>query len=268
MSTLPGRSFERKVIELNGYALTYAEAGPPGAKTIVSLPGSAGLEMSTAKDLLSRKYRVIEINPPGWGGATRLTGPMSQEEIGRLLATAVERLVPAGPFHVIGTSMGGGNALWLAYFATQQIAGIILEGSTAPGRPEDMVMAPTKEQLVALRDVTAKTGQFPYPLPPSHPRKTWATPDYVNQQMVNRFAMMCYVETDFSSAPAVARIRDAGIPVLAMLGTADGVLKPSHEETVKSQLPKVRFELIEGAEHDIQNSAPEEFARLCEDFIG
>jgi pimeloyl-ACP methyl ester carboxylesterase len=53
-----------------------------------------------------------------------------------------------------------------------------------------------------------------------------------------------------------------------MLGTADGVLKPSHEETVKSQLPKVRFELIEGAEHDIQNSAPEEFARLCEDFIG
>jgi pimeloyl-ACP methyl ester carboxylesterase len=177
--------------------------------------------------LAGRPFERNTINPPGWGGTTP-TGPMSQEEIGRPLAPVAERLVTAGPFHVIGTSMGGGNALWLAYFATQRIAGIILEGFTAPGRPEDMVMPPTKEPLAARRDVTAKTGQLPYPLPPSHPRKTWATPDYVNQQMVNRFAMTCDVETDFSSAP----------------------------------------ELVKGAEHDIQNTAPEAFVRFCEEFIG
>lgn len=65
---LPGAAFARATLPVAGFTLHYAEAAPAAPLgTIVSLPGSAGLEMSTAKDRLAERYRVVEITPPGLG---------------------------------------------------------------------------------------------------------------------------------------------------------------------------------------------------------
>lgn len=269
MVEMPGREFKHATIPAAGFTLDYAIAGPAHGKTIVSLPGSAGLEMSIAKDLLAKKYRVIEINPPGWGGKTDLDRAMSQEEIGKLLAEAVDKLV-SDSYVLIGTSMGGTNALWLAYHAPTRVRGIVLEGSMAPAVLEDLkVPLISKEQREAMaRAVDVKSGAPSFPAPPTHPRKPWATADFFRGQMAKRGAMMRWVEVDLAASAAVAKMRELKTPILVLVGSKDGIMKPRQEETCKKELPQSRFVLVDGAEHDIQNTAPEEFVRLVEEFVG
>jgi pimeloyl-ACP methyl ester carboxylesterase len=193
---------------------------------------------------------------------------MSQEEIGKLLAEAAEKLV-SGSYFLIGTSMGGTNALWFAYHAPTRVRGIILEGSMAPSVLEDLTRPPiSKEQREAMaRAVDVTSGAPSFPAPPAHPRKPWATADFFRGQMAKRGAMMRWVETDLAASAAVAKMRELNMPILVLLGSKDAIMKPRQEETCKKELPQSRFVLVDGAEHDIQNTAPEEFVRLIEEFI-
>lgn len=172
----PGAAFTRGTVKVGEFELDYA--GKPGGRERDSgvLPGSAGLEMSLAKDVLARNHRVVEINPPGWGGKDDLSRPMPMSEIGELLAGAADQLV-GGPYFVIGTSMGGTNALYAAARLPRRIRGLILEGSMSPARLTDLHAPPP---------VPADPGKEPsaaepdYPLPPFNPRKPWATEDFIH----------------------------------------------------------------------------------------
>ena len=265
--TEPGANFKRGTVEAGGFTLDYAEAGPANPKaTIVSLPGSAGLEMSTAKDELARTYRVVEVNPPGWGGKSDVDREISQAELGAILAQAAAKLV-AGKYYLIGTSMGGANALYAAKVAPDKILGIVLEGSMAPARLEDLHRPPpTAEQRQGMAMATEDAG-FKYPTPPAHPNKPWATPDFVAGQMKNRFRMFRWVETEFSAGDAIDVVKTHNIPVLALLGEEDQILKTSQKDAYKAVLPHAQYQTIPGAEHDIQNSQPDAFVRSVDAFV-
>ena len=244
----PGADFVHGTVQAGEFGLDYAEAGPCTAPaTIVSLPGSAGLEMSTAKDRLAGRYRIIELNPPGWGLRADVSRPLPQSEIGVLLADAAASLVGEAPFILVGTSMGGTNALYLAAHQPDRVLGIVLEGSMAPCRPEDLWPNPVNG------------------LPPAHPRKPWATPAFRARQMANRMKMRNWTPRDMDAASAVAVVRERGIPVLALLGTDDELIKPSQEEHIRALLPHADFQFVPGW-HDLQNTAPDEFVALVEAF--
>ncbi|KAJ5390464.1 uncharacterized protein N7496_001532 [Penicillium cataractarum] len=245
--TLPGAKFVHKTIPALEFTIHYAEAGPSNpAGTIVSIPGSAGLEMSTAKDQLAGRYRVLEVNPPGWGDQTDVSRPMPQSEIGVILARAVEQLVD-GPFVLIATSMGGGNAMYLASQMPDRVRGIILEGSMTPCRPQDLRPMSTSQ-------------------PPIHPKKPWATQAYVAHQMSNRMRMVQNTPPDMEATPAITTVRERGIPVLSLVGDADEVMKPN-QETVQAVLPQAEFQLVPEGRHDLQNTVPEEFVSRVESLI-
>lgn len=261
MSEVPGAAFIRAVVPADGFNLDYAEAGPAAAAvTIVSLPGSAGLEMSTAKDRLTQEYRVIEINPPGWGGRTDLNRKLTQRELGELLGAAAAALVD-GPFVVLGTSMGGTNALYLAAGAPDRVRGVVLEGSMAPAEPGDLRQPPIDPANLPPEP------EGGYPLPPTNPKKPWATPEYVAKQMADRFAMFRWVEPDLAATDAVAVVRDREIPVLALLGEDDEILSPSQEKTIRERLPQADFRLVPGGSHDLQNTEPDAFVAAVRGFV-
>ncbi|KAL4879218.1 hypothetical protein BJY04DRAFT_220336 [Aspergillus karnatakaensis] len=245
---LPGVTFSHKTVPAAGFTIHYAEAGPSNpVGTIVSIPGSAGLEMSTAKDKLAERYRVVEINPPGWGDQADVTKPMPQSEIGMLLSEVVRQLIDE-PFVLLATSMGGGNAFYLAAEIPDRVRGIILEGSMTPCRPQDLYPLSTTQ-------------------PPAHPKKPWATPAYVSHQMANRMRMIQMTQPDMEAKEALATVNERVIPVLALLGEVDEVLKPSQQESVHLALPTADFQLVPGGRHDLQNTAPEEFVARVEAFI-
>ncbi|OBJ01016.1 alpha/beta fold hydrolase [Mycobacterium sp. 1465703.0] len=241
------------------FTLDYAAAGPVDAEvTLVSLPGSAGLEMSTAKDVLAREYRVIEINPPGWGGKDDLTREIDTEELGGLLVDAANQLVQ-GSYYLLGTSMGGMNAIQGAAAHLDRVRGLILEASMAPTGPDDLRVSPP-----ANVDAPEPAAM---PMPPVDPRKPWADEDFLREQMTNRFKMFRWVKLEFLPEAALAAVHQAETPVLALLGDADEILKPTQQETFSKYLSHGVFQLVPGGGHDLQNTAPEEFVRLVKDFV-
>ncbi len=258
--TRPGSAFVHGTVEAGGYTLDYASTGPQHPEAvIVSLPGSAGLEMSTAKDRLVTRYRVVEINPPGWGARDDVVTRMHQSQLGPFLAEAIEQLVD-GPFYLIGTSMGGSNALYVAAALPDRVRGIVLEGGMAPSRPEDLRMPPPPEP-------GADAGpEASYPIPAIDPRKPWATPEYVAEQMAVRMRMFGWIEPDLQASEAIAAVRQHGIPVLALLGEAE-ILAPTQELRFRAELPDADFRFVPEGGHDLQNTVPTAFVDLVEEFI-
>ncbi|GHE06938.1 alpha/beta fold hydrolase [Klenkia taihuensis] len=258
---LPGGGFTYGTVQAGGYTLDYATAGPEDpAAVLVSLPGSAGLEMSIAKDQLAGHYRVIELNPPGWGARDDVSEKMHQSQLGPILTEAVERLTD-GPFFLVGTSMGGSNALYVAAALPHRVRGIVLEGGMAPSRPEDLRMPPPPEP-------GSDAGpEASYPAPVTDPRKPWATPEYVTGQMSVRLRMFGWIEPDLQASEAIAAIRERGTPVLALLGEDDEIIAPSQQQRFQEELPQADFQLVPTGAHDLQNTVPDVFVDLVENFI-
>jgi pimeloyl-ACP methyl ester carboxylesterase len=266
---MPGKEFKEGHVAAGGFHLRYQEAGPKDAPVLVSLPGSAGLEMSRAKDQLIKHFRVIEINPPGWGDDPELTREMNQDEIGKILGEAANQLV-TGKYHVLGTSMGGGNALWLTAAFPERVKSVVLEGSMAPLRlsqPSDMTMPLITREGVRKMLASQAAGSSPYPTPPADPAKPWATKEYVGKQMGQRFRMMKWVQADVGNEQLYAKVRESKAPILALVGDKDGIIKPSVESYYREVFPQSKFVLIPGAGHDIQNTQTDAFVKEVTAFI-
>ncbi len=149
---LPGQAFKQGEVKSGKYDLVYASAGE--GPVIVSFPGSAGMEMSVAKDILAREFRVIEINPPGWAGRTDLKEKMDQRDLADLLAEAIAAL-GIDRYHLLGTSMGGINAVWLTLRHPDRVKSLVLDASMTFMAPEHSTDPAGTGFIEALR-----AGQF------------------------------------------------------------------------------------------------------------
>jgi pimeloyl-ACP methyl ester carboxylesterase len=278
---VPGKAFKEGHVEAGGFRLHYKEAGPKNAPVLISLPGSAGLEMSRAKDILIREYRIIELNPPGWGDDAELTREMNQDEIGKILGEAANKLT-SGKYHVLGTSMGGGNALWLAVQYPERVKSIVLEGSMAPTRPADLGMPMIYRADIRKRQESGTSAPPPagpppgpppaggagqYPTPATDPAKPWATPEYMSKQMAVRFRLFKWVQTDVGTPELLAKVRAMNIPILGLVGDKDGIIKPGVGSYYHEVLPTAKFVLIPGGAHDLQNSQTDSFVREVRKFL-
>ena len=261
MTAIPGSTFERGTVGVFGYEIPYAKAGK--GEVIISLPGSAGLEMSTAKDTLAKSHCVIELDPPGWGETAELAAEMQQRHLSIILAESIAEL-GIDRYHLVGTSLGGNNALWMASQFPERVATITLEGPIVFCPPEDMVN-PFDLVAAVKGGMAYEEGAVPVPAP--HPNKPWSTAEYFHEQMRRRFRMMKFLAHPEDDSPLREFVKSTGIPTMLLLGTADELLKESYAQTFASAMPTASIKLIEGATHDIQNSAPEAFVEAVASLI-
>ncbi len=261
----PGSKFQRKTIEAFGHNIVYAEAGK--GEVIISLPGSAGIEMSTAKDILAESYRVIEINPPGWSDDPQTNGVMRQRQIGIVVAEVAAEL-GISQYHLLGTSMGGGCAFWLLALYPERVKSISLEAPMLFTRDEDMVNPKGKKMIEALLSGAPIPDVSAYPAPPAHPRKPWATADFFREQMRYRFKMMVKNDHDYDNSELRSYGKTLSVPCQLLFGSKDEILKQSFAEQFKAVVPSAKIIIIDEGTHDIQNTAPEAFAAAMQKIIG
>jgi pimeloyl-ACP methyl ester carboxylesterase len=62
--------------------------------------------------------------------------------------------------------------------------------------------------------------------------------------------------------------RETTIPLTILLGTQDEILNLSYAERFKAMAPSSRIDIIDGATHDIQNTAPEAFVAAIRRQVG
>jgi pimeloyl-ACP methyl ester carboxylesterase len=250
----PGAGFIHGTVEVFGHEVGWASAGA-GQDVLVICPGSAGTDVSWAKDMLSTRMRVIELNPPGWGGREPLRYKIDQRELAIVLAAAVESL-GISRYHLHGASMGGVTALWLAMQFPERVRSLSVEGGMNFVREEHLVSIENVKALAAAvaRNDPDGTG---YPRAAPHPRKPWADEQYFRTQMRKRIPMMRRV-THLHEPEIERRMSELSLPVLVLLGDQDELLRPNHLERWREINPAAKTLLIAGAAHDIQNTQPEQ----------
>ncbi|MGI4880902.1 MAG: alpha/beta fold hydrolase [Janthinobacterium lividum] len=263
---LPGKVFKEGFVDLEGFHIRYIEAGK-GPIVIVSFPGSGGLEMSTAKDILARDYRVIEINPPGWGPDPIVPGKRTQKDMATMFVHVLDKL-GIDKFHLIGTSMGCIHAMYAAEAFPDRVLSLTFEGGECFTRPEDRrIQTP---RAVAAQDTAAKGGTFDddysiwagWPAYQWAPNKWWQTPSFqarlMRRRYVNNFPHLQFGPRDDMILGAKA----LRMPTLDMVGDRDEIMKMSVAQAWKQHMPQARVAVVAGATHDIQNSQPEQFVEI------
>jgi pimeloyl-ACP methyl ester carboxylesterase len=250
---MPGKNFKEGFVEADGFRIRYMEAGK--GPTLVLLPGSAGLELSIAAELLSKDFRVIAFDPPGWGTSPENTRTKSLRELAVTMAAAIDALGLA-KFNLVGTSMGGTTALWVAALHPERVSSLILEGSMSFRRGHWTPLDP--EKVKAMMQTIAT-------MPPPA-RKPWATGEFVGEQFKRRFRVMGMVDSEFDDDLA-ACIGKVNIPTLVLYGAQDMLVQPGLGVAYTKIISNSKSVTVEQAGHDIQGEQPEAFADTVREFI-
>src|SRR5262245_7249678 len=117
-------------VEVDGFRIRSWEAGPPRpAGAVVMLEGMTW-GLSTLRDALARKYRVIALERPGFGESPTNTRSQSVPELANTVAQAAAQLVPEA-YTLIGTSFGAHVALWQTLQSPAKVEALVLIAPTA-----------------------------------------------------------------------------------------------------------------------------------------
>jgi pimeloyl-ACP methyl ester carboxylesterase len=245
--------FDEGYVEADGFRIRYMEAGQ--GTPLVHLHGAGGLRRLTpAHDLLSRQFRVIAFEIPGFGHSPENTQTQSMPELASTMGRAIENLGVTS-FNLMGTSFGGVTALWLAVEQPQRVSALVLE---APGAIRPKGLQPPSGSD-SSEEIARRLYAHPERLPPIPP------PDPAIQEKHRRLV------TRLAGPPRDTELERqlAGLatPTLVLFGTLDRVIPPEVGHLYKELMPNCHLVFVYDAGHIISAERPEAFTEVVADFL-
>jgi 4,5:9,10-diseco-3-hydroxy-5,9,17-trioxoandrosta-1(10),2-diene-4-oate hydrolase len=245
-----GSLFGEDFVEADGFRIRYREAGDGVA--LVHLHGAGGLRLTQAHDLLSRDFRVIAFEMPGFGESAENTSTRSMPELALTMARAADA-IGLDRFNLWGTSFGAKTALWLAAQQPERVEGMVLEAPAAirqPGaRPSSGSPEARARQLYGHPERMA-------PLPPVNAA--------VQAQQHTLVARLAGPDRD---ADLETRMRTLDTPTLVLFGTLDRLISPEMGRIYKELIPNCQLSFVYDAGHAIGAERPEAFVEVVTDFL-
>lgn len=246
----PGTAFKEGFVEADGFRIRYLEAGQ-GA-SLVHLHGAGGLRLTPAHDLLSRRFRVIAFEMPGFGHSAENTRTRDMAELASTMARAAGNL-GLDTFNLWGTSFGGKTALWLASQEPGRIAALVLEAPAAI-RPEGSQPPSGAPEEMARRLYAHPERVAALPLPdPAVQKKSRALVERLRGPDRDR-------DLD-------GRMMTLPTPTLVLFGTLDRVIPPEMGRFYRELIPNCHLIFVYDAGHAIGAERPEAFTDVVADFL-
>ncbi|MBL8619743.1 MAG: alpha/beta fold hydrolase [Myxococcales bacterium] len=262
---------DRRTLAVDDLRLTTLERR--GAGTPVVLIHGFGGDKETwllmAPWLRGRPMLIIDL--PGHGGSTvidrRRATPaaMGAAVIGALDRAGVARA------HLVGNSMGGGIALWIARHHAARVASLTLVASAAPELAESELtraLARGENLLIPGAEDSDRFMRMVVEKPPRVPR---AVQRYV---AARRAAARHTLEEMFrgwvEAAPADALPRDLEAidhPTLIIHGRCDRIIAVDTARKVAAAVPRSTLRVLDGIGHVPQLEAPRRVAQLLGDHL-
>jgi pimeloyl-ACP methyl ester carboxylesterase len=242
-------AFSEGFVEADGFRIRYLTAGEGPA--LVHLHGAGGLRLTPGHDLLSRQFRVIAFEMPGFGQSPENNRTRDMPELAATMGEAVAKL-GIGSFNLMGTSFGGKTALWLALQQQERVLALVLEAPAAirPAGAEPPSGSP--EEIARLY---AHPERLPL-MPPSDPAVQAKT-----RQLVSRLRGPDR-DTDLER-----QLADLETPTLVLFGTADRIIPPDMGHIYKELMPNCHLVFVYDAGHAISTDRPEAFTEVAADFL-
>lgn len=242
-------AFREGFVQADGFRIRYMEGGegPP----LVHLHGAGGLRLNPAHDLLSRQFRVIAFEMPGFGTEENQRTRTMPELAATMAAAAAGLGLPR--FNLMGTSFGGKVALWLAVLRPELVRALVLEAPAAI-RPAGLQPPSGSPEEIARRIYA-----HPERMPPGQP----VDPAVAARMM----ALTKRLRGPDRDAELERRLGGLTIPVLAVFGTRDGLIPPELGRLYKELIPDAHLVFVYDAGHAIGAERPEAFVEVVGDFL-
>ena len=238
-------------VAARGGEIAYHTAGDGPA--LVYLHGAGGLRWGKALDALATRFHVYALDLPGFGGSTLADDVNSIPDAADVVAAAMAELGRGERMHLIGTSLGGRVAAWLAVRHADRVDRLVLE-SPAAFRPPD---APP---LSALSPEQLRRALY------GNPEVAPPTDDSAERQrqlkVVGRLTQGVMWDADLERG--LAEVEAA---TLVLFGTQDGLVPPEMGRVYKERIPEAFLIYVYGAAHAIQWDCPERYVAVVADFL-
>ena len=257
-------------LDVNGqtYYFEVAGTGPP----LVLLHGftGSGANWQHLVPLFAERYRTITIDLLGHGRTSAPPDPhrYGMAEVAADVAALLDA-VAAQPVHLLGYSMGGRLALFMAVTAPERVRSLVLE-SSSPGLDTEEGRAARRQRDSALADSIEREGI------PAFVGKWEKLPLFASQNSLRESIRHALRQQRLRNrAPGLAnslrgmgtgrqpslwgRLDQLNAPVLILAGAQDEKFAAIGRRMAKL-LPDARLEVVPEAGHTIHLEQPQEFS--------
>jgi pimeloyl-ACP methyl ester carboxylesterase len=242
--------FSEGYVEAAGFRIRYMEAGH--GTPLIHLHGAGGLRLTPAHDLLSRQFRVVAFEMPGFGQSPANSRTRTMPELASTMAEAIAKL-DVESFNLMGTSFGGKTALWLTLEQPERVLALILEAPAAI-RPEGS-QPPSGSPEEMVRRLYAHPERFAV-LP---------APDPAIQAKTRPLVMR--LRGPDRDPDLERRLPELQTPTLVLFGTLDAVIPPEMGHFYKELMPNSHLVFVYDAGHAVSTERPEAFTEVVADFL-
>ena len=241
--------FREGFVDADGFRIRYWEAGsgPP----LVHLHGAGGPRLTAAHDFLSRSFRVVAFEMPGFGEQENQRSS-SIQDLARTMASAAETM-SLGRFNLMGTSFGGKVGCWLAVLRPELVISLVLEAPAAIRPDGSQPVSGTPGDIA--RRLYAHPELMP-PMPPADPVLA-----------ARRLALVTRLRGPGRDPALEDCLRALDIPALVLFGTRDAVVPPDMGRIYEELMPDAHLVFVYDAGHAIAAERPEAFAEVVGDFL-
>ena len=243
-------AFKEGYVEADGFRIRYVEDGhgPP----LMHLHGAGGLRLTPAHDLLSRRFRVVVFEMPGFGESPENTRTENMPELASTMAQAVTKL-GIDTFNLMGTSFGGTTALWLALQAQERVLALVLEAPAAI-RPQGSAPPSGTPEEIARRLY-------------AHPERLPVIPVLDPALRAKAQRLVQRLRGPDRDGDLEGRLQELTTPTLVLFGTLDQVIAPAMGRIYKELIPNGHLVLVYDAGHAIATDRPAAFTEVVVDFL-
>ena len=249
-----------------GFDLPYLEGGHGEALVLVHGFGGDKDNFTRLAKFLTRKYRVIIPDLPGFGDASRdATASYGvADQVERLLeflaALGLDRV------HLGGNSMGGFIAAEFAARHPQRVASLWLLDAAGTAAAHDTPMLRHYEvsgEIPLLLRSTADLGALFKAIAADPPFLPYSVRTVLARRAVSDYPLHARIMTQWfhQSPPLENRFKTIAAPGLIVWGTEDKVLSPRGASALHALLPNSRVVLMSGVGHVPMLEAPKEYGR-------
>jgi 3-oxoadipate enol-lactonase len=258
-----------------GHRLYYEILGDPAAPTLLMLRGLARSSRYWLEviPLLEPHLRLVLMDNRGVGRSDTPVPPYSTRQMARDVVAVMDD-AGLGRVSVLGISLGGMIAQWVAIDHPERVDRLVLGATTSGGK--GAVPIPRQVALGLLR-----TAHLPFHEAMRRTASMTATPDFVKRRpdLIDRWCdfarreppsrlgvvgqLMAAAGHDTSAQLSAIRAR-----TLVVTGDADAMIPSANSHHLAGRIAGARLAVLAGAGHDFPTEMPDRTCALLLEFLG
>jgi 4,5:9,10-diseco-3-hydroxy-5,9,17-trioxoandrosta-1(10),2-diene-4-oate hydrolase len=238
-------------VEVDGFRIRYWESSPPRAVGAVVMLEGMTWGLSTLRDALAQKYRVVALELPGFGASPANTRSQSVQELANTVAQAAAQVVPE-KYTLIGTSFGANVALWQTLQAPNKVEALVL---IAP-----IALRPAAGPLAGTLQETARRLL-------AHSEQARSLPSIDPAIVAKEQTLVQRLTSGGHDAEAEHRLGEIPCATLVLFGSEDKMVAPEAARLYRERIPNSNIAFVYDAGHLIEAERPEALINAVSDYV-